>query len=165
MNLIVAMSRNFIIGRRNKLPWYLPDDLKRFKELTTGNVVIMGRKTYESIGKPLPNRTNIVISKTLSDQDGIIVCKSVDECLNKIKDITTEVFVIGGAEIYKLFFPYVKKLFITIVDTDIRNDECATKFPDFDFNVNIISNAFHEKDEKNVYSFRTYELEIIEVEE
>jgi len=122
----------------------------------------MGRKTYESIGKPLPNRTNIVISKTLHDIDGVIICNSVEECLSKIKDVKEEIFVIGGAEIYKLFFPYVKKLFITMVDTDIRDDECATKFPDFDFEVDVISNEFHEKDERNAYSFRTYELEIKE---
>jgi dihydrofolate reductase len=135
--------------------------LKRFKELTTGNVVIMGRKTFESIGKPLPNRTNIVISKTLENQDGITICKSLEECLEALRTVETQVFVIGGAEVYNMFLPLIRKLYVTIVNTDILIDEHTTKFPDFEYQVNIIETEYREKDDKNKFDYRTIVMEVI----
>lgn len=165
MNLIVAMSRNFAIGRNNKLPWYLPSDLKRFKALTMGNVVVMGRKTFESLTAPLKGRDNLVLSTTLDEKtEGVTVCRTVDECVKKAQTLANqkgcEIFVIGGAEIYRLFMPYVTTLYMTVVDVDIKGEDVVF-FPDFDFRVNTSETEFYEKDEKNMYNFRTYKMEVM----
>ena len=107
LSLIVAIAENNCIGIDNKLPWYLPEDLKYFRRLTTGNIVIMGRKTYESIGKPLPNRSNIVISRNSDFQaDGVKIVASIDDALKVAESIaeisdTQEAFIMGGAQIYQ----------------------------------------------------------------
>jgi dihydrofolate reductase len=100
--LIAAKDKNNVIGINNSIPWHLPDDLKRFKKITDGNTVIMGRKTFESIGKPLPNRFNIVISKTLKQKNfnNIIVCNSLSSAILK-SPINKKIFIIGGEKIYK----------------------------------------------------------------
>jgi len=165
MNLIAAISRNFIIGRRNKLPWYMPDDLKRFKQITTGNVVIMGKKTFESIKKPLPDRENIVLSSSMEARDDVKVCRTIDECIDYAnliaKEKNCEIFVIGGSKIYDQFLPYVKKLFITVIDTDILDDENSIKFPDFELNTRVLETEYYEKDEKNPFNYRTYVMEVV----
>lgn len=135
ISMIWAMAQNRVIGRNNKLPWHLPNDLKYFKQVTTGKPIIMGRKTFDSIGKPLPNRVNIVISRDTSYQAaGIKVVNSVEqalelaeaECLVSGAD---EAVVIGGAEIYKVCLPYAERLYITFVHADVHGD---AYFPDFD---------------------------------
>jgi len=132
ISIIVAMSNNNVIGKNNKLLWNLPDDLRRFKELTTNNVVVMGKNTYYSLplSKALKNRINIVFSKTEQIKDVEIV-SSMDEAIflfKKYKD--KEIFIIGGETIYKQFIDIVDKIYLTIVDVDLDGD---TFFPNIDY--------------------------------
>ena len=125
---IVAMASNRVIGRNNQLPWYLPNDLKYFKATTMGKPIIMGRKTYESIGKPLPGRTNIVLTNSRDFQaDGVKVVHSVEEALSVAEGVALidgaeEVMVIGGAEIYALFQPHTNRLYLTEVKAEVDGD-------------------------------------------
>ena len=126
ISIIAAVSNNGVIGVDNKLPWDLPEDLKRFKELTTGNVVIMGRKTYESIGKPLPNRINIVITRNKDFfVPDVLTANSLNSALLKAGG-NKDIFIIGGGEIYKQSMGFADKLYITEVDMEVEGD---TKFP------------------------------------
>jgi len=122
ISIIVAIDENGLIGRRNGLPWKLPADLKHFKTLTSGHTVIMGRKTYDSIGKPLPNRTNIVVSKSDDLQiDGCITVKSPEEALKASLE-NQEIFVIGGAEIYRQFLPLAQTVYLTKIHNKFEGD-------------------------------------------
>jgi dihydrofolate reductase len=126
--LIVAAAENGVIGRNNGLPWQLPEDLRYFKRVTMGKPIVMGRKTFESIGRPLPGRSNIVISRNAEfSASGVQVVASLDEALalaDKIAHIdgTAEVVVIGGAEIYRLAMPLADRLYITEVHANIEGD-------------------------------------------
>ena len=137
LSLIWAMAQNRVIGRNNSLPWYLPEDLKYFKKITLGKPVIMGRKTYESIGKPLPGRTNIVITRNADYQaEGIKVVNDLQAALDICESIAVidgnhEVCVIGGAEIYRHAFPQADRLYLTQVHADVEGD---TYFPEFNWN-------------------------------
>jgi dihydrofolate reductase len=158
-SIIVAMAHNDVIGSSNDLPWYLPADLKRFKELTTGHTVVMGRKTYDSIYArlkgPLPNRTNIVVTRDAVFQaPGCMVVHDLETALKGQPD---EVFVIGGAQIYEQALPAVNKLYITEVDAEVDGD---TYFPPLNRKEWRETNReSHKKDDKNKYeySFVTYE--------
>lgn len=123
---IVAMSLNRAIGKDNKLPWHLPEDLKWFKKLTTGHVIIMGRKTWESIGKPLPNRESIVVSRT--DVPGIRTVRSLDE-INPAAD-SRDYFIIGGAQLFKDALPLCSDLFLTLVKSNVDGDVFLGPFED-----------------------------------
>jgi len=126
ISIIAAVSKNGVIGVNNTLPWDLPKDLKRFKDLTTGNVVIMGRKTYESIGKALPNRINIVVTRDKNFfVPGVLSANSLDSALLKAGG-NKDIFIIGGGEIYKQSMDFVDKLYITEVDMEVEGD---TTFP------------------------------------
>jgi dihydrofolate reductase len=125
LSIIVAIAKNNAIGKDNQLLWHISEDLKYFRQVTSGHTVIMGRKTFESIGKPLPNRKNIVISRTLAPQDGITVVPSIAEALQHVSN-ETEAFVIGGGAIYRETFPLAQKLYITQVHETYRGD---TFFP------------------------------------
>jgi dihydrofolate reductase len=126
--LIAALAENGCIGINNRLPWHLPEDLKYFRRLTTGGIVVMGRKTYESIGKPLPNRTNIVISRNPDfTAEGIKVVASLDQALELADSMAEingndEVFVIGGAQIYALTLPRAGRLYLTEVAKTVHGD-------------------------------------------
>jgi dihydrofolate reductase len=115
LKILVAFDENRVIGKNNALIWHLPADLKRFKALTTGHVIIMGRKTFESIGKPLPNRTTIVVSRQTELQiEGVILAHSVEEAILKAKTITRDdIFIVGGAEIYALSMPLADEILVT----------------------------------------------------
>jgi len=113
-SVIVAVNENLVIGKDNKLPWHSSEDLKYFKRITSNNVVIMGRKTYESIGKALPNRVNIVISNTTKFDD-VITVNSFDEALNEASKYNKEIFVMGGASLYEQVLNDAEKLYITWV--------------------------------------------------
>ena len=130
ITIVVAMGKNREIGVDNQLLWHLPKDLKHFKELTSGHPIIMGRKTYESIGKPLPNRTNIVISRK-NDwfEEGILIVGSIKEALKFAKKIDENVFVIGGGTIYEQTIDLADQLEITLVDATLDAD---TYFPKID---------------------------------
>ena len=124
-SLIVAHSKNKAIGLNNQIPWFLPSDLKRFKELTTGKTIVMGRKTFQSLPGLLPNRKHIVLSRNKSfanDNPKVTVLTNINEFIKNNKDSSEEIFIIGGSEIYKIFYPYAKKLYITEVNLEIDGD-------------------------------------------
>ncbi|HCA07995.1 dihydrofolate reductase [Chryseobacterium sp.] len=156
--IVVAMGEKNEIGFENKLLWHLPKDLKHFKDMTSGHPIIMGRKTYESIGKPLPNRTNIVISRKKNwFEEGILIVGSIKEAVKFAKKIDENVFIIGGGNIYEQTMEMVDKLEVTLVKADLQAD---TFFPKINPKVwKKTEEIFHEKDEKNEYdfSFQTYE--------
>jgi len=131
ISIIVAMSKNRVIGVKNSLPWHISEDLKRFKRLTTGYPIIMGRKTFESIGKPLPERRNIVISRNqnLKLQD-VEVVKSIEDAL-KICSSENLIYIIGGEQIYNLAMPYANNIHLTEVNKEVEGDAF---FPEFDKN-------------------------------
>lgn len=131
LSIIVAVSENRVIGKLNSLPWYIPEDLKRFRRITTGHPVIMGRRTYQSVGRPLPNRTNIVISRDKNFQaEGIIVVHSLEEALGlaESKPGCEEVFIIGGGEIFAQSIGKADRLYLTLIKGDIKGD---IYFPDY----------------------------------
>ncbi len=158
ITIVVAMGKNREIGVDNQLLWHLPKDLKHFKELTSGHPIIMGRKTYESIGKPLPNRTNIVISrKTDWFEEGILIVGSIKEALKFAKKIDENVFIIGGGNIYEQTIDLADQLEVTLVDAELNAD---TFFPKIDEKIWLKTNEItHQKDEKNQFdfSFQTFE--------
>lgn len=129
ISLILAISRNNVIGNNNKLPWRLKDDLLNFKRITEGHHVVMGRKTFDSIGKPLKGRTNMVLSKSNKDLDKIndvFSFDNIEDCIKFAKENNeTELFIIGGAQIYDLFLPLASTIYMTKVMTVIEGD---TKF-------------------------------------
>ena len=128
ISLIVAYAKNKVIGKDGMIPWKIKGEQRRFKELTTGNVVIMGRRSYEEIGKPLPNRTTIVVSNTENfEGEDLITAKSLSEALSLAGD--KEVYISGGVRLYKEAISLVDKMYITEIDCDIEGD---TYFPDFD---------------------------------
>ena len=122
ISLIAAVGKNNVIGTDNKLPWKLSADLKRFKAITSGKPVAMGRKTFESIGKPLPNRTNIIITRDKNYKaDGCVVVHSAEEALNAAKG-NAEIMIIGGEQIFKEFLPIANKLYLTYINYDFEGD-------------------------------------------
>jgi|SRR5690625_918102 len=138
-SIIVAKSENGVIGKDNTLPWHIPVDLLRFKEITSGKTVIMGRKTYESIGQPLPGRRNVVISKTMGDTEGVEVVRSFEEAVNLTKG-EKEVFLCGGEDVYRRGLDVSNKIYMTTVDGEFDGDR---KFPDInphDWNVTYWEN-------------------------
>ncbi len=157
ISLIVAMSDNRVIGRDGDLPWRLSADLRRFKRLTMGHHIIMGRKTFESIGRLLPGRTSIVISRRQDyDAKGAKLARDLNDAIQLAGD-DNEVFVIGGAEIYRLALPRVDRIYMTAVHVAIEGD---TYFPEFDARQwRLIEDERHAADEKNQYdyNFRIYE--------
>ena len=125
VNIIAAISNNMAIGKDNTLLWKLPEDLRRFKELTLGHSIIMGRKTFESIGRALPDRRNIVVSRTEYSATGVDVFESIEAAISSCEG---EVFIIGGSEIYKQTISLVDVMYLTHVDVFIEGD---TYFPEF----------------------------------
>ena len=122
ITLVAAIASNNVIGYKNSLPWNIPSDLKKFKELTSGKTILMGRKTFDSIGKPLPNRINIVMTRDSNFMhEGIEVVSNIDDALNFVKK-SEEVFVIGGSAIYKIFEPIASSLAITHILKDFKGD-------------------------------------------
>ncbi|UCD76754.1 MAG: dihydrofolate reductase [Phycisphaerales bacterium] len=156
LSIIVAMSENHVIGLHGDMPWRLPDDLKRFKALTTGHAVIMGRKTFDSIGRPLPNRTNIVITRdTRRAIEGVTVVHSLDEALRYAVG-NEEIFIIGGGEIYRQALALADRIYVTLVHAAVDGD---TFFPAFDDRVwRLVSDEHHDADDRHAhaFSFRLY---------
>ena len=160
VSAIVACSKNRAIGRENQIPWYLPADLKYFKKITSGHFVIMGRKTFESIGRPLPNRTNIIIThqKNFKAENCILFNSFLDAIEYANVHNQSEIFVIGGGEIYRQALAVCSKIYYTEVETEI--EDATTFFPVL--NEEDWSKTYHEAylaDEKNLfnYSFNIYE--------
>ena len=159
LSIIVAKAKNNIIGKNNKLIWHLPEDLKHFKNLTTGHTIVMGRKTFESLGKPLPNRKHVIFSQNpdfkVNDENVEVV-----HSLLQIQDLIEgkeEAFVIGGAMIYNFLMPYVKKMYVTEIEKDFDGDAF---FPSIDEEIwREVTREKGLKDENNNldYYFVTYE--------
>lgn len=127
IQIIVAIAKNFVIGNEGQIPWHLSEDLKHFKEITTGHPVVMGRRTFESIGRVLPNRMNIMVSSTFDKEvEGLTVVKSLAEAIALVGDKT--LMVIGGARMYAEALPLASTLHLTTIDKEFVGD---TKFPDF----------------------------------
>ena len=158
ISLIVAASINNAIGKENQLLWHLPNDLKFFKNTTWGGVVIMGRKTFESVNKPLPGRTNIVITKQPDwNAENVVVASSLEDALEKATALNfKEIFIIGGGEIYKQSIEIANRIYLTKVHTEIDGD---TFFPDLNNDWKMISNRDFKSDEKNKFdhSFQIWE--------
>ncbi len=158
ITIIAAMAKNRVIGKNNQLPWHLPDDLKNFKNFTAGNTVVMGHKTFLSIGRPLPNRNNVVISSLLPPTSGVDICKSFEEGMEKARSYGREIFISGGASVYaqalpvadRMFLSYVKKdydgdVFFPEFNQDDWNIEQKTDFPDFELVKYVRKNGTPEK--------------------
>jgi dihydrofolate reductase len=155
---IAAVAQNGVIGNNNELIWRLPDDLKHFKNLTKGHTMIMGRKTWESIGaKPLPHRRHIIITRNFDyDAEDAEVVSTIDEALELAKG-DEKVFIVGGGEIYKLAMPYINRMELTIVHHDFEGD---TYFPEFNYaNWKEVASELHEADERHAYAFSFLTLE------
>ena len=156
--MIAAMAKNRVIGKNNDMPWHMPADLAHFKKVTMGKPVIMGRKTFESIGRPLPGRQNIVITRDQQWQHaGVDVVNSPQEALDKLIGVE-EVMVIGGGNIYQQFLTLADQLFLTFIDLDVEGD---TQFPDWQEvgNWQQIEHEQHFSDEKNAYNYQFVTLQ------
>jgi len=151
LTIIAAAAENNALGKDNDLIWHLPDDFKRFKKLTTGHHIIMGRKTFESFPKLLPNRTHVIITRKKNyAPEGCVVVNNLEDAIKVAKN-DEQPFIIGGGEIYKLALDYAEKIELTRVHA---NFEADTFFPESDLKKwNKIDEVFHEKDKKHNYSF------------
>lgn len=150
ISLIAAMAADRVIGMDNAMPWHLPADLAWFKRQTLDKPVIMGRRTWESIGRPLPGRLNIVISSQPGDAEGVSWVSSIDEALQAAGEVE-EVMVIGGGRIYEQLLPRADRLYLTHIDAEVEGD---TTFPDFEPEEwQSTFSEFHDADEKNSHSF------------
>ena len=157
ISIIVAKSLNNVIGKNNTLPWKLSDDLKKFKELTTNNIVVMGRKTYESIGKPLPNRINIVLTSK-NNIENVITYNNIEYLKDFIlKNKEKNIFIIGGASLFEYFIDICDKLYITEVLCDIEGDTFFPKINKSYWKFNYSENF--EMSNKNQYPFIFKEYE------
>jgi len=151
LSIIVAMDDNQLIGKDNALPWHLPADLGYFKKTTTGKTVLMGRKTYESIGRPLPNRRNVIVSRNANFQaHGCEVVASIDAALELAKN-DDEVMVMGGASFYEQMLPSVDRLYITQIEGAHEGDAYFPKFDRSEFSE--VSRESHPADEKNRHTY------------
>lgn len=159
ISLIAAMDRNRLIGNKNQLPWHLPADFAHFKSVTMGKPIIMGRKTFESIGRPLPGRSNIVLSRNPDiHYDGVVNVSSFDEAIAEA-GAAQEVMVIGGSSIYEMVLPRADRLYLTCVDAEFEGDAW---FPEIDEKRwQETENKLRQADEKNRYDCRFITLEKI----
>ena len=153
ISMIAAMANNRVIGLDNKMPWHLPADLQHFKAVTTGKPVIMGRKTFESIGRPLPGRRNIIITRNSEyTAQGIEVVTTPDAALELVAT-AEEVMIIGGGNIYEQFLPKAERLYLTFIDLDVKGD---TQFPDYNKVANwyVKEEQENHPDDKNLSSYK-----------
>ncbi len=155
---VLAFDRKHVIGRAGGLPWRLPDDMKHVRELTIGKPLIMGRRTYESIGRPLPQRTNIVLTRDPAFRaEGVLVARSPDEALALAGDVP-EVIVFGGAEVFRQFLPLAERIYLTQVDADVGGDTV------FDFAADdwrVLERTRHAADDRHPHAFDFVTLERI----
>lgn len=159
ISLIAAMSENRVIGRDGGLPWHLPADLKHFQQTTMGHPVIMGRRTFESLGRPLPGRTNIIVTRNPDyELDDAIVVRSLDEAIQAAEDDDPEeIFILGGEEIFRQALPRAQRMYLTLVQAEFDGD---VMFPEFNAGEwRTVEQREHPADEKNKYActFQTIE--------
>lgn len=151
LSFIVAMTKDRVIGKNNTMPWHLPADFAWFKENTIGKPIVMGRKTFESIGRPLPNRTNIVLSRKPFIHDNVLWANNLEKAIQLAKN-AEEIMIIGGGEIFKQYFDEIDRLYLTEIQASIDGD---TFFPNFNLSDwEIKKDLFHHKDAKNPYDLR-----------
>lgn len=161
ISAIAAMSRNRVIGKDNQIPWHLPGDLNFFKQTTLGHHVLMGRKNYESMGKPLPKRTNVVITRNpYFISTGCLIAHSIGEALQIARDHgEEEAFVIGGGEIYAQALPFIQRIYLTTIDIEVEGD---VFFPRLDRSQwKVVEKREYTADERDPYD---YVIEILERE-
>ncbi len=158
ISFLVAMDRKNTIGKSNDLPWHLPEDLRYFKNVTMGHPIVMGRKTHESIGRILPGRENIIVTRNRDYECGeCTIAHSADEVLEMERESGEEYFVIGGAELFNSFFPYADRLYITDIEDVFEGDTFFPEYSKDDWS--LVSEEKGIKNEKNPYDyyFRVYE--------
>lgn len=157
ISLIVAIAENGTIGINNSLPWHLPDDLAFFKHNTLNKPIIMGRKTYESLGRPLPKRDNIIISHNPAPEnlpENVYYFSSLNDAINAYKN-TSEIIIIGGAQLYRSALPYMHKLYLTIIESEVSGDTFLPEVLALPFQqAELIYTKNHPEDEKHSYPFR-----------
>jgi len=161
LSIIVAASENNVIGVNNHLPWHLPVDMKYFKDMTMGKPIVMGRKSFEELGRVLPGRPNIMITRQSDYKaEGLYIVPSLEAGIEKAKTFgTEEIFITGGGEIFKMALPIIDRLYLTRVHAEVSGD---TYFPEFDpRGWKLVKNERHEKDEKHAYAltFQVWERE------
>lgn len=159
LSIIVAVAKNNVIGKDNQLIWHLPEDLKRFKRLTTNHTIIMGRKTFESLGRVLPNRKHVILCNDAEmniDDENVEILDDISK-LKKYKDSEEENFVTGGATIYKLLMPYVDKMYVTHINEEFEGDVYFPEISENDWKITEREKGL--RDEKNPfdYEYVTYE--------
>lgn len=158
LSIIVAKAKNNIIGKNNQLIWHLPEDLKRFKQLTTGHTIIMGRKTFESLGRILPNRKHVILCNDMEmkiDDERVEILEDIsmlDEYINSEE----ENFIIGGATIYKLLMPYAKKMYITEIDKSFEGDVSFPKINMEEWDIKEIEDGPDDGENEFSYKYVTY---------
>ncbi|CAM4157865.1 type 3 dihydrofolate reductase [Pseudoalteromonas ostreae] len=158
ISMVAAMAKNRVIGQDNNMPWHLPADLQHFKAVTMNKPVIMGRKTFESIGRPLPGRRNIVISRNTDyTAAGIDVVTSPKDAISLVCE-SDEVMVIGGGNVYQQFLKSADRLYLTFIDLDVAGD---TQFPDYEQSANwqVVEELYNQPDDKNIYSYKFVTLD------
>ena len=151
LSLIAAMDKNRLIGKNNKLPWHLPADLMHFKTVTMGKPILMGRKTYDSIGRPLPGRQNIILTRGDVEIEGVTVVNSIDEAIAAAGDVE-EVMVIGGSSIYDLVLPKVQRMYLSFVEGVFEGDAWFPEFNESEWE--ITETKTQAPDEKNAHACR-----------
>lgn len=158
LSTIVAIANNNVIGKDNKLIWHLPEDLKRFKQITTGKNIIMGRKTFESLGRVLPNRKHIILCNDMEmniDNENVEILDDISK-LDKYINSEEENFVIGGATIYKLLMPYVNKLYITKINKDFEGDVYFPEIKDTEWKEILREKGLKNEENPYDYEYITY---------
>ncbi|SDH79111.1 dihydrofolate reductase [Paraburkholderia phenazinium] len=150
--IVAAMARNRVIGAANDIPWKAPGEQRRFRELTQGQLVVMGRRTYESIGRPLPNRDVLVIGSRAVDAERVVTCRSLEQAIQTIDgDTRDEIFIAGGEQIYRLFLPYADTFYLTEVDLEPVGD---TVFPELPSGFGCVERV--RVDGEPAYTFLTF---------
>jgi len=144
ISVIAGLTKKRIIGKNGTLPWHISEDLKNFKRVTEDSTIVMGRKTYESIGGPLPNRHNIIVSSTMTPKEGIEISKSFEEAMEKAKEQNNEIFIIGGTSMFAKGLEVADRLYLSWVKEEYEGD---TYFPEFNLN------AWNIKEEKDFGEF------------
>ena len=156
LTLIAGMGTNWVIGNQGQLPWHMPADLKYFKRQTSGKSILMGRRTYESIGRPLPNRRNIILSRrTGLHLDGVDVISDL-ESLSNLLDDTDDLMVIGGEQIYRLCLPFAQRILLTVISTAPDGDAHFPALEPAHWHVKDVQH--HRADEKNAFDYSFFEL-------
>ena len=159
LSIIVAVAENNVIGKDNKLIWHLPEDLKRFKRLTTGHTIIMGRKTFESLGRILPNRKHVILCNDMEmniDDENVEILEDISMLKNYI-DSEEEHFVIGGATIYKLLMPYANKLYLTLIHEEFKGDVYFPEIEEKEWKVIDREKGLRNEENPFDYEYITFE--------